>query len=41
MKTTLRSAPPSLADRLKDITQYSEVKRLADNLMLLSSTLGS
>src|SRR3954451_17471476 len=35
MKTTLRSSPPSLADRLKDITQYSEVKRLADNLMLL------
>jgi Mrp family chromosome partitioning ATPase len=36
MKTnTVRSSAPSLADRLKDITQYSEVKRLADNLMLL------
>jgi Mrp family chromosome partitioning ATPase len=35
MKTSLRSSPPTLADRLKDVVQYSEVKRLADNVMLL------
>ncbi len=35
MKTPLRSSPPTLADRLKEVIQYAEVKRMADNLMLL------
>jgi Mrp family chromosome partitioning ATPase len=35
MKTPVRSSPPTLADRLKEVAQYAEVKRMADHLLLL------
>jgi Mrp family chromosome partitioning ATPase len=35
MKTQLHPSPPTPADRVREITQYSEVKRLADNIQLL------
>src|SRR3954471_12270489 len=34
MKPQMHSTSPSVADRLKDIVQYSELKRMADNVMI-------
>src|SRR4051812_19278710 len=35
MKTPMRTSPPTPADRLKEVAQYAEVKRMADHLLLL------
>lgn len=35
MKTPLRSSPPTVADRLKEVIHYAEIRRMADNILLL------